>query len=252
MSADPRALAVKALERSLALTHPGEGGRLLAYRLGGVDAFFELGVIDAAARSEWGERFERAARTLEPVSPELRARAVELLERELASAASSAGDPGPLGPRETFLAKLQALLETGSIDWSDRDAWVAKLDEVVPDTSARPAAPSYDGAELRGVIVGPERRLGGLRISSVEVYDDCVLVRWHLVVDEDERWQANVAVGDHADDLARAHGPRALEDDLGTAYSLGPRGIFGMWDVLSLDRRPAVLSGSSAFTPDPR
>ncbi len=250
MSEDAHRLAVKALERSLALTHPGEGGGLLAHRLGIVQAFFDLGVIDRDALHEWSERFERAAQALEPVPAEPRARAVELLERELARAASTSEAFEPLGPRESFLAKLQALLETGYIDWADKSAWVEKLDEVAPETSSAPAPP-YDGAELRAVIVGPKRRLGGLRINSAEVYDDCVIVRWHLVVDDDGDWRAHVAVPDHADDLARAHGPRSLEDDVGTAYSLGPAGIFGMCSVLHLRQRPAVVPGASAFMPGP-
>lgn len=251
MSEDTYRLAVKALERSLALTHPGEGGSLLAYRLGIVQAFVDLGVIDGDALHDWSERFERASQALEPVSVKSRARAVELLERELARTARAGETFDRLGPREPFLAKLQALLETGHIDWGDRNAWLEKLDEVAPEAPSCPSAQSYDGAELRAVIVGPERRLGGLRINSVEVYDDCVIVRWHLVADADDDWRAHVAAPDHANDLARAHGPRSLEDDLGSAYSLGPPGSFGMWSVLYLDQRPAVLPGASAFTPGP-
>ena len=153
--------------------------------------------------------------------------------------------------RESFMAKLQALLETGSIAWSDRSAWVEKLDAVVPDTAPRRAGPPYDGAELRAVIVGPERRLGGLRISSAEVYDDCVIVRWHLVVDADEHRRGRVAAPDHVSDLTRAYGPRSLEDDAGTAYALGPGEMWAMPSVLHLDQRRPVLPGASAFTPGP-
>ena len=251
MSEEARELAVEALERLLALTHPAEGGSMLAVRLGILDAFSELGVLDADAVGEWRSRFERAARALEPVSAEVHARAVELLERELANAATEAERPDPLGRRERFLAKLQALLETGSIGWDERSSWDERLDEVVPDTPRSAAAPTYDGAELQAVVVGPERRLGGLRVSSAEVYDDCVIVRWHLLIDEDQNWRSDVSVPDHANDLAGAHGPRSLEDDLGTEYLPGDRGSFGMWSVLHLDQRPAVLPGSSAFSPGP-
>ena len=120
MSAQSRELAVKALERSLALTHPGNGGSMLAYRLGVLDAFSELGVLDAEAVGGWRARFERAARALEPVSAEVHARAVELLERELATAATEAERPDPRAQRESFLTKLQALLETGSIGWDEK------------------------------------------------------------------------------------------------------------------------------------
>jgi len=250
VSGDAHRLAVKALEQSLGVTHPGESS-LLDYRLGRAQAFVDLGVIDGVALHDWKERFERAAQALEPVSAESRARAVELLDRELARAASASESFDPLGPRESFLTKLQALLETGHIQWRDKSAWVEKLDKIAPETPSRSGAPPYDAAELRAVIVGPERRLGGLRINSAEVYDDCVIVRWHLVVDEDDDWRAHVAAPDHADDLARAHGPRALEDDAGTSYTLGPAGNFGMWSILHVDQRPEVIPNASAFTPGP-
>ena len=250
MSEDARGLALKAVERLLAGTHPGEGESMLAYRLGMLDAFSQLGVLDAEALGGWRARFERAARALEPVSTEVHACAVELLERELASAAARAERSDPVGRCDRFLAKLQALLETGSIGWHDRSAWVARLDDVVPATSGR-AAPAYDGAELQAVVVGPERRLGELRVSSAELYDDCVIIRWHLVVDEDQDWRRDVALPDHANDLARAHGPHSLTDDLGTEYLPGVSGSFAHWSVLHLYQRPAVLPGSSAFTPGP-
>jgi len=78
-----------------------------------------------------------------------------------------------------------------------------------------------------------------------------VIVRWHLAVDEDDAWRAHVAAPDHANDLARAHGPRALEDDTGTSYTLGPAANFGTWSVLHVDGRPAVIPNASAFTPGP-
>jgi len=122
VSGDAHRLAVKALEQSLGLTHPGESS-VLDYRLGRAQAFVDLGVIDVEAMHDWKERLERAAQALEPVSAESRARAVEL-PRELARAESASESFDPLGPRESFLTKLQALLEIGHIEWRDRSAWV--------------------------------------------------------------------------------------------------------------------------------
>jgi len=68
------------------------------------------------------------------------------------------------------LRKLQPL-EARYIDWATeahgRRSSTRSLRHPVGT-----AAPPYDGAELRAVIAGLKRRLGGLRINSVEVDDD--------------------------------------------------------------------------------
>jgi hypothetical protein len=246
MSETPTALAVTALERALAGTHRGEPAGLLDHHVGLLDAFAELGVLDAETVSDWRSRFGRAARAPRRAGARDHARAVEMLERELARGAQA---PAALHTRESFSARLQVLLETGRIEWEDKPGWTARLDAVAPDTPAPSARPSYEAAALRAVIVGPERRVDGLRISSAEVYDDCVIIRWHLIVDEDIGWRAHVAAPDHIDDLARDHGPAALADDVQTAYVLVPSGIFGTPSLRTDDGRTAVLADCSVFTP---
>ncbi len=247
---DARELARKALERALGITKPGSGP-LSDYGRGLAGAFADLGLIETDQELEWSARFERSGRPLEPPSAELHARAVELLEQELDDRASDA-EPGPddsLGRRERFTTKLQALLETGIIDWGEGSDWIDRLDRVFPDCSARPELPAYAGLELRAVAIGPGTRLAGLRMTSVEMYDDCVIVRWHLLPDDHEEWCDRIALTDHVEDLIRAHCPASLQDDLGTAYVPAPAGVWTWRDVFHLRQRPAVMTGSSAFTP---
>ncbi len=250
MNLDARDLARKSLESALGITKPGFGP-LADYGRGLAGAFADLGLVDTDEELEWSARFERSARPLEPPPAELHARAVELLERELDDRAPDAepGPDDPLGRRERFTTKLQALLETGIIDWAEGSDWTDRLDRVFPDRSARPEPPAYVGLELRAVAIGPDTRLAGLRITSVEMYDDCVIVRWHLLPDDHGEWWDRVALTDHVDDLIRAHCPASLQDDLGTAYLPAPAGVWTWRDVFHLREGPAVMTGASAFTP---
>ena len=247
MKLHARDLARKSLERTLGITKPG-CGPLSDYGRGLAGAFNELGLIDLHAELEWSARFERSGRPLEPPPADLHACAVELLERELEDRAPDIAADDPLGPRERFMTKLQALLETGVIDWGERSDWTDRLDRVFPDRAIRREPPAYAGRELRAVAIGPDTRLAGLRITSVEMYDDCVIVRWHLLPGDHEEWWNRTALTDHVEDLVRAHCPTSLQDDHGTAYVPTHAGVWNDSDLLQLRQRPAVMTGSSAST----
>ena len=237
--------AVTTLERQLALVHPGEPEFLLDYRRGLTVALVELGVLRVEDQREWEARFGSAARPFGTPDPELRARAVELLERELTRVRT--GDP--LGPREQFTTRLQALLESGIVGWDEKPGFVEKLDAVAPEPARPRPGSTFRLAQLRGVVLGPDRRVDGLRVTSAELYDDCTIVRWHLAIEEIEDWRGRLAISDYIDDLTRAHAPAALGDDLKTDYALQPQTGLTMPDTSHLDQQPAVLSGGSVFTP---
>lgn len=247
MSESAHALAVASIERCLAAVPPGDLHQLVEFRCGVLDPLVELGVLSAAEAREWRGRFERAAQPLDAASPEIRARAREVLERELEDVVEP-GPGEPLARRERFMSKLRALRETGAVGSDERREWVELLDRAVPAPAKPSPPPAYVGRELAAVAIGPEQRLAGLRVNSAELYDDCVIVRWHLVVEATQEWRERVFMPDHGDDLTRAHGPSSLEDDLGTSYAAAS----GPWDGLDweyLDHDPEVLPGATAFVP---
>lgn len=249
VSESAHAHAVASLERCLAAVHPGDFQQLVEFRCGVLDPLVELGVLSAGEAIEWRRRFERAAQPLDSASPETRARAREMLERELKAGDVVEPGPGePLARRERFIAKLRALRETGAVGSDERRHWVERLDRAVPAPAKPSLPPAYEGRELVAVALGPKQRLAGLRVNSAELYDDCVILRWHLVVEATQEWHGRVFIADHGKDLARAHGPSSLEDDLGTSYVAAD----GPWDGLDwfyLDQDPEVLPGATAFVP---
>ncbi len=245
MSRTAYAYAVRRLERSLGVVPPaGEHGRPLVQNGQSLAlGLAELGVLSADEAQEWHARFEHAARPLLPAGPEMRARAAKLLERELEAQPSAPA----LERREHFTEMLRALLEIGAVGWDEESDWMERLEATVPKPPVT-YAPLYQARELRAVAVGPADRLGGLRITSVELFDDCLIVRWHLVVEEDHDWQGRVFPADHGGDLAETHGPNALADDLGTSYAATPIDSMDL-DWLRLRQQPEVLPGASVFLP---
>ena len=249
MNARAHERAVRSLESGLSLTHPHELDVLIDYRRRLVAALVELGVLDADEQQEWASRFERVRRPPATPDEELQARALALLERDLSDAAQLEAVNGTLSPRERFTTNLQALLETGIVPWPERARLIERIDAVSPDTSERIPQPTYHLGQLRQVVAGPDTRLGGLRVTSVELYDDCSIVRWHLLADPEPGWRERISVTDRAQDLATAHAPTSLNDDLGSAYALEPMTFLTMPDTLRLRHTPETLAGATAFTP---
>jgi hypothetical protein len=67
-------------------------------------------------------------------------------------------------------------------------------------------------------------RLNGVRVTCAELYEDCVIVRWHRVLSAEEVSRAEKACADQPapEGLAAHFGAvLSLEDDLGTDYGPG-------------------------------
>ena len=97
--------------------------------------------------------------------------------------------------------------------------------------------PPAHGAELRRVIVGPPERLDGLRITTVEVYDDMLTVRWHHI-STDGSFPGGQKLGDVA----------AIADDVGTRYYASGGGASRAGE---LGGEAAVILGAMNVAPAP-
>lgn len=247
MNALAHDMAIKSLERSL-ISLTGPHARMFAEHAKGLACgLAELQLLTPAEQADWNERFERAARPIAPAGEEIRRRAHQLLEHELAADNDLANDP--LERRERFTDMLQILLEIGAIDRQQQDRWMQRLDETIAPVTMTPPATLYQATGLHAVALGPPDRLAGLRITSAELFEDCVMIRWHLVIDEAPDWRGHVFPSDHGCDLAQAHGPAALTDDLATRYVLTPVSTMFDLDWLRLKQNPEVLPGASVFVP---
>ncbi len=85
--------------------------------------------------------------------------------------------------------------------------------------------------ELQSVVVGPDVREGGLRVTAVELYGDGTIVRWHFVPAG-----RGIEVDFRLD----------LEDDVGTRYR---RQAGGPWDRVFTLGDVASVTGHTTFVP---
>ena len=104
-------------------------------------------------------------------------------------------------------------------------------------------------ADLRRVVLGPPERHGGVRVTSVELYEDGVAIRWHMVRLAPGESGAVPSLPDEVegvDAARRAQEPYfSVYDDIGTRYRFQSGGGGGGNGRFS-DR---VRKGTQTFTP---
>jgi hypothetical protein len=170
-----------------------------------LEALAELGLLTPDEMETWRGRFAEAGRPAAPVVVDeaLRAR----VERYLQSLMPAGGAPtdeedDQLSVAIEVLERLGVLTEEQGMEWHMR---ALRADPDHEDDEDDDDFPEYEARELRRVLLGPVEEHDGVRITSVELYDDAVVVRW------------NAAAGTH---LAHDMEPDlSLSDDLGTPYS---------------------------------
>jgi hypothetical protein len=216
------------------VTEAGHEGRLLAME--------HVGAITAEEAAHWRRRLHAAASWQEParelVPDEVVARAVHHLEAILAPITASAREGAGAG-----FSAIAAYEKTGIIPADEALAWRERLRAKLDAEPERP--PRCSKRNLLRVIAGPAERTHGLRITSVELYDDGVVLRWHHARDwahgpETSRIWNHIDIGSGA----AGYEPHALTDDLGTRYIGGGGPDLGISGAGS-----AVHFGSSGFTP---
>jgi hypothetical protein len=216
--------------------------------LAAVEALAAVRAISLEEAASWTERFERALKSIHApanvlATPPTRFRADEILER-LSSRRTSA-----TGTEEWFWV-LTALQNIGVLSGQRRREEEARIvargrgaKTHGTEMSAAEAAPPLRATDLQRVIPGPSRRRLGLRVTSLEVYSDCVIVRWHYLVQEAD---ANRALSSVADDMVRR---LELRDDSGTQYMSSRLGsvVSSLGGLAAAPRR--AVTGSQAFVP---
>ncbi len=146
----------------------GNEGRLLAMEY--------VGAITPAEGAEWRERLREAsaaeATTRPPVAHDVRNRAVSHLERVAAGVTSEPGD--------SFGAALSSVLayeRAGVLSAEEALAWRERVRAQMGLEPERP--PLCSQRDLLAVHAGPVGRHQGVRITSVELYADGLVLRWH-------------------------------------------------------------------------
>ena len=141
----------------------------------------------------------------------------------------------------TFLKTFERLSKL-----SDEEVllWRSRLDRLIGVSGGASRSHAVPTAqELKRVVPGPPKRAGGLRVTSLEIYGDCTMLRWHLLVVEADR-----ARKDRIDVLAGEE-PVAVElsltDSKGYVYDRLP----GPYDGPVPSQDLSIVLGVSTFVP---
>jgi hypothetical protein len=182
-----------------------------------IEALLAIGAFDADEASEWRGVSSEVAASADVEVGRVVSRA-ELLLKEAEDAIHAAEDKEAQGMRAWWLA--EALREAGVITGQDEDRWSARFEEAEgidddDDDDLGPRGPQF--LELLRVVEPPVERIDGVRLTSIELYDDGVIVRWHHTLPDAEKRET--FGWDEDPDMPHDIEPD-LEDDIGTRYHL--------------------------------
>lgn len=232
----------------------GGGGEWdpLAPAGGALDALVAVGAVSDGEARLWRDQFRKGigATSREALDEAVRDRAHAYVARLLAALPPerTAG----LKASSEFQDVLNALHHVGVLSERDMSTWFDRLDLQL----GRPEGPPEDETEracglteLRRVIVGPPERRGGVRVVGFEVYDDAVVLRWHLarLAPDVEGHLSRLPDEVEGEEAARrAREPMfTLHDDCDTSYRLHSGGASSAGSSFG----PRVWTGNAIFTP---
>ena len=190
-----------------------------------IEALQAIGAVDPSEAAEWRAIAREIAASPEADVGRVAGRA-ELLLKQAEDAINAAPEDGKEaeGMRAWWLA--EALREAGVLSGGEEDAWSARFEEAEgideDDDDLGPRGAQF--AEILRVVDPPVERIDGIRLTSIELCDDGVLIRWHHSLPELEKretfgWD---------DDPDMPHDLMAkLEDDVGTSYHVAGAGYGG-------------------------
>ncbi len=237
----------------MAVVFAGEGEwDPLAPAEGALDALVAIGAVSDSEAADWRTRLREAMGGVSEaaVDHDVRDRAHAYVGELLARIPP--GRSAGLEASTEFQDVLNALHHVGVFSEREMSRWFDQLDERL----GRPEARDGDDVErdarlgqLRQVIVGPPERRAGVRVVGFEVYDDAVLLRWHLVRLAADAEGHVPPLPDEVEGGAAARRARepsfTLHDDRDTAYRMhsGGAGSAGS------SSGSLVWSGHAIFTP---
>jgi hypothetical protein len=235
------------------VTESGVGGQRdpMAPDEGVLEALVAVGAVTDDEARVWRNRFRKATEaTSEALDTAAHDRAHAYVARLLAVLPRDR-TTGLKASRE-FRDVLNALRQIGVFNDSEMKEWFHQFDTHLGRSQA-PAEAETERVctlrELRRVIVGPPQRRGGLRVIGFEVYDEAVVLRWHLVRLAADAEGHVLRLPDEMEDedsARRAREPSfTLYDDCGTMYRLRSRREASAGSPFG----PRVWSGNVTFTP---
>jgi len=192
---------------------------------GAVAGLSALGLLDEAEARVWRERFAAEASSTRDrrLAQEVRDHVVHYLtERIERLPPRRVGGLDASWPLQRLLNDFRHM---GVLSEREMDRLFDRLGDRLDSGEPRrqdEAEVDCLCAELRRVLVGPPERHAGVRVTSFEIYDDAVALRWHMVRLAPDESGTIPSLPDEVEGAAgalRAREPHfALHDDLGTDY----------------------------------
>lgn len=213
-----------------------------------VDALVAVGLLSVGRAEHWKAEHARLRAATGPGLGEgwAEAKAVELLELLFAAVRPRASDGWDPVTYRRYQDALSTLTGIGALSHEAARPWGERQSESLtprggwPEPEPDPEMP-FAAGDLRTVLVGPAQRLGGMRVTCMEIYGDCVIVRFHQVLPPEPEDPV-----ERRELLTTAF---ELEDDRGTHYVAVACPLPKGHRRCELEQWPEVLSGWQAFVP---
>lgn len=214
-----------------------------------VDALVAAGLINDQAGTSWKAEHARirglGPAHLGPDDPAAEAKAIELLEALFKPVRPSDSPEWDVAVFQRYQGALSTLTAIGALSYKRARPWAQRQSDTLVPGGLKPRPPEpempFTAAELTAVVAGPALRFGGMQNTSVELFDDCIIVRSHQLLPEepDDPVERRQLLGTALE----------LEDDQGTPYR--PVAIPCAHGCRRPEIRewPQVLLGWQAFLP---
>jgi hypothetical protein len=244
---------------------------LLEHDLEELPLFVELGALTEGEANNWRERFTIASEAFKASDSDVidegrRSRARPILKEALEAyrESESAADRNAFW---RFPAVLRTLKAVGAVSETEAEEWDRKFHDVLmrkskPKREARERAERetqrteetkrYKATHLSRIVIGPQTRVNGVRVTCAELYEDCVIVRWHRLLPVEEiKDEIAGAYQASSEELARRFGAvLALQDDAGTEYTPAADAHEISGDRMGSENEPLTpIWGRSVFVP---
>ena len=161
----------------------------------------------------------------------------------------------PVRPRDTddwdgasfqrYQEALSTMTAIGALSFERARTWYTLQSETLVPGDRRQPPPEpempFTAGELSAVLAGPPTRLDGRRVKSLELFSDCVIVRYHQLLPPEPE--------DPVERRQLLNTASELEDDRGTHYEPVPIPCAHGCKRSELRGWPEVLVGWQAFLP---
>jgi hypothetical protein len=212
-----------------------------------------LGLIGVEERERWEASARRlgAPRPRGPQVKTARERARAHLERLTEDIDKLVAGPRANERVGAFLGAVLAYKSTGLLTYDQALSWQNKLYSAQQRAAPRQRTRHFNAQGTPRIFAGPIRRIAGLRVTSIAVYDDGVYLAWHCDPNEAARQPPlsipTILDGNFEHPLAHAR----LTDDAGGRYQPPYQPPVVSWPPVGYPSRN-ITTGEATFAGTPR